>query len=369
MSEKIWLKAAQLFAKASGDPFLQPNETLIEMLKALLNEEQAKFISNFRKPILTLQKLKEKSGMAEGYLIQILNSMMDKGLIMDKPNESSGIIEYHLLRLIPDIWEYSIVKKDALEKKIKLARIHEKMTDEAVEQTQKNYTGILPLFKIQFPPIARTIPIEKDVGFPTEETLPTHLASKVIDNSKTISLSECPCKLNKNLIEDPCKITNELLRCFHFGNTGRFFIEHGFGEPVSKDKAKEILKEAEKDGLVHKVFHYDFDPDKEIEGLCNCCKCCCIIFERYYRGIWPFHTITSYIARLDNSKCKGCGICAEKCPIEANSLSKGKSHIDETKCIACGICIHHCPEKARKLEKTEQRNVYIPPLKLKTINF
>ena len=44
MSEKIWQKAAQLIAKASGDPLLQPNETLIEIVKTLLNEEQDKKI-------------------------------------------------------------------------------------------------------------------------------------------------------------------------------------------------------------------------------------------------------------------------------------------------------------------------------------
>lgn len=363
MSEKIWQKAAQLIAKASGDPLLQPNETLVELVKTLLNEEQAQFISNFRKPILTLDQLKEKSGMNEGNLMQMLNSIMDNGVIMDIPNEKSGIMEYHLLAPLPDIWEYSIVKKETIEKKRKLAQIHEKMTEEAVERTQKNYEGIMPLFRAQFPPLSRTIPIEKDFGIPIEETLPLHKASKIIDNYETISLSECPCKLDKNLIGDPCKTTNEILRCFHFGNTGRFFIEHGFGEPVSNERAKEILKAAEKDGLVHKVFHVKLDPNKKEEALCNCCKCCCMVFQSYYRGVWPFHTITLYRARLDDDKCKGCGTCVEKCPIEAISLTNGKSHNDETKCIGCGVCVYHCPENARNLEKTEIRNVYIPPLK------
>jgi Pyruvate/2-oxoacid:ferredoxin oxidoreductase delta subunit len=288
---------------------------------------------------------------------------MDNGVIMDIPNETSGIMEYHLLGPLPYIWEYSIVKKDSVEKKRKLAQIHETMTKEAVEITQTNYEGVMSIFRTKFPPLTRTIPIEKKIGSPLEETLPLSQASKLIEKHEIISLSECPCKLDKNLVGDPCKTTDERFRCFHFGNTGRFFIEHGFGKPVSNEQAIDILLAAEKEGLVHKVFHYSLDPDKEEEALCNCCKCCCMVFQSFYRGVYPFHTITSYMAKLDDSKCKGCGTCVQKCPIEAISLTNGKTSIDETRCIGCGVCVYHCPENARSLEKTELRNVYIPPPK------
>jgi len=363
MSEKVWQKAAQAVVKASSDPLLQANETIVELLKTLLNENEAKLISNFRKPILTLDKLKEKSGMDDKSLKQILNSIMKKGVIMDIPHKKTGNMGYQLLAPLPYLWEYSIIKKGSMEKKKKIAQIHEKMMKEAVEQTQRNYEGIVPILKAQFPPLTRTIPIEKDIGIAIEETLPLSKASKLLEKHDIISISECPCKLDKNLIEDPCKMATERCRCFHFGNTGRFFIEHGFGEPVTIDRAKQILMAAEKDGLVHKVFHYGFDLEDEEEALCNCCKCCCMVFQSYYRGIWPFHTVTSFIARLDDNKCKGCGTCVEKCPIEAISLTNGKSFIDETRCIGCGVCVYHCPEKTRHLEKTELRNVYIPPPK------
>ncbi|MHA1916131.1 MAG: ATP-binding protein [Promethearchaeota archaeon] len=364
MSEQIWQKAAQSIAKASSDPLLQVNETLVELVKTLLTEDQAKFISNFRKPFLTLDQLKKKSGMEERNVLQMLDSIMKSGVIMDIPDETSGIMKYQLLAPLPYIWEYSIIKKGSVEKKRKLAQIHETMTEESVKQTQKNYKGAEAIFRSQFPPLTRTIPIEKDIGIPIEKTLPLSKASKLIEENDIISLSECPCKLDKNLIGEPCKTTDERLRCFHFGNTGRFFIEHGFGEPVSNERAQEILIAAEKDGLVHKVFHYLLDPEREEEALCNCCKCCCMVFQSFYRGVYPFHTITSHRAKLDDIKCKGCGTCVEKCPIEAISLTNGKSHNDETRCIGCGVCVYHCPENARNLEKTELRNVYIPPLKI-----
>jgi len=211
------------------------------------------------------------------------------------------------------------------------------------------------------PIFARIIPVEKELTVPQEKVLPFHEASKIIDEQDIISLSECPCKLERALIDDPCKTASDINRCLHFGNVGRYYIEHDLGKSISRDEAKRVLKAADEDGLVHKTFHDDFDIDKSENCICSCCKCCCILFQSYYRGILSFHTLTSYIAKLDESKCEGCGTCVDKCPIEAVTLVDGISHDDENKCIGCGICVHHCPENARTLEQTAQREIYIPP--------
>ena len=63
MSEKVWQKVAKIIVRASGNPIFQPNDTMIKLLKTLLNEEQVKFLLNFRNPILTFAKLKEKTGL------------------------------------------------------------------------------------------------------------------------------------------------------------------------------------------------------------------------------------------------------------------------------------------------------------------
>ena len=47
-------------------------------------------------------------------------------------------------------------------------------------------------------------------------------------------------------------------------------------------------------------------------------------------------------------KCKKCGICANKCPVDCISGEKGKTdyEIDTEKCIKCGACIDACPFNA-----------------------
>ncbi len=50
---------------------------------------------------------------------------------------------------------------------------------------------------------------------------------------------------------------------------------------------------------------------------------------------------------IDSEKCKGCTLCAKKCPVTA-IMGKPKSphYIIPDKCISCGACFDVCPFKA-----------------------
>jgi len=44
--------------------------------------------------------------------------------------------------------------------------------------------------------------------------------------------------------------------------------------------------------------------------------------------------------------CKGCGACADACPVEAISEQDGKYVINADSCVDCGTCEANCPAEA-----------------------
>jgi ferredoxin len=181
-----------------------------------------------------------------------------------------------------------------------------------------------------------------------------------------IAVTNCYCRHEKELLKKPCKLNAPKENCLMFGKMAQFAIEYGFAKSISKEDTIKLLKEAEDHGLVHQAFHQRFNPEMDEEAICSCCKCCCGVFDLFYRGFMPYHVLTSYLARVDEDLCIGCGTCVEKCPMEAIELEDNKAVVNEDRCIGCGVCAHHCPEDAMKLERTGPRDVFIPPPKLES---
>ncbi|MBN1375351.1 MAG: 4Fe-4S binding protein [Dehalococcoidia bacterium] len=52
------------------------------------------------------------------------------------------------------------------------------------------------------------------------------------------------------------------------------------------------------------------------------------------------------VIKVNQSLCRGCGLCAKNCPSGAISIHGKLAVIDQLKCNKCGICIDICPRQA-----------------------
>jgi ferredoxin len=55
-------------------------------------------------------------------------------------------------------------------------------------------------------------------------------------------------------------------------------------------------------------------------------------------------------AKVDHSKCTGCGGCVSACPLDAITVTDDKATVDPNTCGDCGSCIDACPEGAISME-------------------
>ncbi len=377
MSDKFYKKAASKSIQAGKIPF-PLTSTLIDLFKILVTEKEAEFLGIFQKPSLNMAQIKEKCpGMAEQDITDMLETLMNKGVIVGS-RSSSGVDVYTLMPPFPGLVEFTLMKGEKTERERKLASLFEQMFSELTAGTQKNYEHIITQLK-DYPVPARTVPVEEFITIPVEKhgeipigeslepkeiVLLPQQATSIIDEYDTIALTHCYCRQEKDLVGSPCKRTSARENCLMFGKSAASAIKHGFARSCTKEDAKKIIKDAEKDGLVHKIFHTKMDFGKAVEGICSCCPDCCGIFQLYYRGALPLHTFTWYLPKVSVDDCTGCETCIAMCPMEAIELADGKARITAEKCIGCGLCASHCPSEAITLERVGPRDVFVPPRKV-----
>ncbi len=169
------------------------------------------------------------------------------------------------------------------------------------------------------------------------EILPVDEVLAFIDRQdRPVYLNYCDCRS----LRGECGLPTRT--CITYKNGINSFAHRGLSEEIDKEKAKEIVIRADKQGLMHTV-----NPN----GICNCCDDCCYLFRGQRRrnsaGFWPK---TNYVIELDASTCISCGKCVRTCHFGVFTR-QGTVSADQAKCVGCGICVQGCPVNALRLRK------------------
>jgi hypothetical protein len=107
--------------------------------------------------------------------------------------------------------------------------------------TKKHYDDFVDLAR-QLPPVPRIVAVEEELKeHMGDKIMPAQEVSTIIDACAQVALAHCYCRHGKDLLDDPCKVTDDKSNCFLLGKSAQFASKYEFAKTISKDEAKRIL--------------------------------------------------------------------------------------------------------------------------------
>ena len=227
------------------------------------------------------------------------------------------------------------------------------MTPEFVEDFNR-YTSDKK-FAVEFlatdVPQMRTIPVGRSIG-PDQRT---HTFDEVLEllevADSPIAVLECICRKKKAIEGHPCKVSDRNENCLALGEMGQSFLMSGRGREITRQEARSIIEQNQKDGLVLQVSN-----TKNAFHICACCGCCCGFLDVLKNLPEPLEFWSSnFHAAVDENACEGCGVCEKRCQMGAVAVaSKNQpAAVNRNNCIGCGLCVPTCLKGAIRLEENE----------------
>jgi electron transport complex protein RnfB len=343
----LYEKLRILLSPSIGIP-LPKNTTVEKLLINMFTEKEALVVAEgIRKAIrpVRIKTIQKRIGLPESEIQEILDHMLYTGKILKKGSF------YVVMPYLPGEFElYFTFKRDDPERMKKAGEAHFDLIKSGfqLKYLQKDYRLIRVLPAVE--PTIKEIAVKRSID--TDHfVLPFEILEKYLARQKIFALERCSCRTAAELSGNPCKRTHENF-CVAAGSLAKIVIKSGAGRQVSLPEVMDILKKAEKEGLVHESVNIQ----KSSVFICNCCPCCCAVLH----NVKEFHNkagtmVSNFQPKIDPTKCKLCETCMKKCPMDVISHvidgSTGKMVFAMENCIGCGVCSSNCPEGAIALRK------------------
>ncbi|MHA1262076.1 MAG: ATP-binding protein [Candidatus Freyarchaeota archaeon] len=322
-----------------------------EMLRSIFSEEEAALLCVFEKPQqpLSAEQISQLSGVPKERVAQIFDDMAYKGKVI-----KAGDL-YAVMPFVPGLFEvYFTHNRDDPERMRRAAKAFRELfySGHPFELSAGGY----PLYRVipAADPTVKTIEINRSLGV-ERQVLPYEVLEEYLSKADLFAVVPCSCRNAAKLAGEPCKRTDENF-CVTSGFLAKSVIDQGVGRQVTLEELMDIMRRAEKAGLVHETINIQDTS----AFICNCCPCCCG-FLKSVKELRNYGAITksNFAPKIDKSLCTLCEKCMEICPMEAiyhhwphsDDLSDDMMVIREDLCIGCGVCASNCPNEAITLEK------------------
>ena len=355
---------------------LVDNAKLREILSLLFDAREAQVAAGFPLMEATLGELAEATGIPASELDGILESMANKGLVMDLPY--AGETYYMLMPGLIGFFELTFMRRRT---DLPVARVAELMT-EYLRERAGDGSGQAKEFFGSPTPIVRAVVDEQQIPV-TSRITPYEDAREIIRNASFRAVTMCYCRHKKEHLGQSCQKGAPVDGiCMVLGEGARFLVRRGLAEEKTIDAMLETLDHARDLGLTHVTDNVREQPS----FLCNCCRCCCELMAGVQHGYPDGLGKTPFIAEVDPEHCDYCGECLRACNAKCIGLGAGArqhankdarqhaiedarqhavkgarrrtgdgerrrwAEVDAHICLGCGVCVPTCGHGAITLK-------------------
>ncbi len=257
----------------------------------------------------------------------MLEDMAKKGLIYRLQRRGQPP-RYMAIQFVIGIWEMQV----------------NQLSPELIRDFNEYVPVLFNLDEWKKAPQLRTVPVGQSLDHKLQVYPYENAVSLVNENTKFLE-APCICRKERRIIGEGCDKPEG--NCLIMGAGVDIYKNSGIGREISREQALEIIDKADETGL---VLQPSFS--KKISNICCCCGCCCQVLKNIKKHPCPSELVASpFVALLDSDLCTGCGVCADRCQMDAVHLDDGKAALDSTQCIGCGLCVTTCPENAIHLHR------------------
>ena len=282
--------------------------------------------------------LAEKTGRSPEEVQQMIEVMFMKGLVF--PSRKTDPWTWRMVRSFGQFHDATILWPDAPREFLDLWQ----------EWIEKNYSDFIKAREdARRRPTMRVIPVGVSVEA-RAKVLAFEDLVEIVNSARELAVTKCTCRLRSQ------KCDHMLEACMQIDNAASYAIKRGTGRRLTKEEAMDLLREIEKEGLIHTVFNTKHTG----HVICNCCSCCCINFQLLIKHGMQVCDPSRFRVQIDSDLCTGCETCLERCFFGVIEMSDEQAVVaNPDKCMGCGVCQVTCPSEAISMVQVRPKD-FVP---------